>query len=158
MELKYGYRLLASTKPFRLKTRNGADATAWFPEIGHALAPLARGYHILDGEVCLLDEIGRSDFDRLPARARRRGWHRGADPVVSCVFDALIVNGKDVEQAVGKVPQCALCVQRCVAIRTGPRVAHGRRGWKTARQLLYRRLESRSDQDQAPWSHASGAI
>ena len=37
----------------------------------------------------MLDELGRSDFDRLQDRARRRRWYEGADPVVYCVFDLL---------------------------------------------------------------------
>ncbi|WP_231909629.1 hypothetical protein [Cupriavidus nantongensis] len=43
----------------------------------------------------MLDDIGRSDFERLQSRARRRGWYRGAEPVVYCVFDILVGNGKD---------------------------------------------------------------
>ncbi|WP_231942520.1 hypothetical protein [Cupriavidus taiwanensis] len=94
-EIKYdGYRMLAMTGKPRLKSKNGADATAWFPELVRALATLPAGY-ILDGEVCVLDDIGRSDFARLLARARRRGWYKGADPVAYCVFDLLVGKGKD---------------------------------------------------------------
>ena len=74
-EIKYdGYRLLAECDgpKVRLQTRNGADATAWFPEITQGLAGLAGGRHVLDGEVCVLDDIGRSNFDRLHARAKRK--------------------------------------------------------------------------------------
>ncbi|NOV25874.1 hypothetical protein E5S69_20435 [Cupriavidus necator] len=94
-EIKYdGYRVLAATgNSPRLNSRNGADATAWFPELAAALATLPAGF-ILDGEVCVLDDIGRSDFERLQARARRRGWYRGADPVAFCVFDLLVGKGK----------------------------------------------------------------
>lgn len=95
-EIKYdGYRMLATTGSApRLKSKNGADATKWFPELVRALADLPAG-HIIDGEVCVLDDIGRSDFERLQARARRRGWYRGADPVAYCVFDLLVGKGKD---------------------------------------------------------------
>uniref|UniRef100_UPI003F4905F5 ATP-dependent DNA ligase n=1 Tax=Cupriavidus necator TaxID=106590 RepID=UPI003F4905F5 len=95
-EIKYdGYRLLATTGSApRLKSKNGADATTWFPELTDALAQLPAGY-ILDGEVCVLDDIGRSDFERLHARARRKGWCRGVDPVAFCVFDLLAGKGKD---------------------------------------------------------------
>lgn len=95
-EIKFdGYRLLATTGSApRLKSKNGADATAWFPELVAALANLPAGY-IIDGEVCVLDDIGRSDFERLQARARRRGWYRGADLVAFCAFDLLIGKGKD---------------------------------------------------------------
>ncbi|WP_434033609.1 hypothetical protein [Cupriavidus sp. a3] len=95
-EIKYdGYRLLATTGGApRLKSRNGANATTWFPELVDALTTLPAGW-ILDGEVCVLDDIGKSDFERLHARARRKGWYRGADPVVYCVFDLLVGKGKD---------------------------------------------------------------
>ncbi len=96
-ELKFdGYRMLAATAPFALKTRGGADATAWFPELRMALADLPPGAHILDGEVAVLDDIGRSDFNRLHARALRRGWYRGADPVTLCAFDLLVHGGRDI--------------------------------------------------------------
>lgn len=65
----------------RLKSRNGADATTWFPEITAALATVASKRLIVDGEVCVLDELGRSDFDRLHAGARRRRFVEG-EPVV----------------------------------------------------------------------------
>ncbi|GLC97845.1 DNA ligase [Cupriavidus sp. TA19] len=95
-EIKFdGYRLLATTGSApRLKSRNGANATTWFPELVDALTTLPSGC-ILDGEVCVLDDIGRSDFDRLHERARRKGWYRGAEPVVYCVFDLLVNKGKD---------------------------------------------------------------
>lgn len=51
VEFKYdGYRVLATRN--QVRTRGGADATAWFPELPGALAGLAAGHHIIDGEVC----------------------------------------------------------------------------------------------------------
>lgn len=98
-EIKYdGYRLLATTGDApRLKSRNGANATTWFPELVEALAALPSG-SVLDGEVCVLDDIGRSDFELLHARARRKAWYRGADPVAYCVFDLLVGKGKDLRE------------------------------------------------------------
>lgn len=95
-EIKYdGYRLLATTGDVpRLKSRNGANATTWFPELVESLAALPAGY-ILDGEVCVLDDIGKSDFERLHKRARRKGWYRGADAVAYCVFDLLVGKKND---------------------------------------------------------------
>jgi bifunctional non-homologous end joining protein LigD len=58
------------------------------------LASLPNG-NILDGEVCMLDDIGRSDFMRLQARSRRRGRPAGSDPVVFCAFDLLVHRGQD---------------------------------------------------------------
>lgn len=97
-ELKFdGYRILASADAsgVQLKSRNGADATAWFPEIGDALKVLAARRLIVDGEMCVLDDIGRSDFDRLHARARKRRADP-SQPVVFCAFDVLAAKGKSV--------------------------------------------------------------
>ena len=96
-ELKFdGYRLLAETgAAVRLKTRNGADATRWFPEIVAGLDDFT-ARHVFDGEVCVLDELGRPDFDRLHRRAKARGYRPGLDPVVYCVFDLLVHRGRDI--------------------------------------------------------------
>jgi bifunctional non-homologous end joining protein LigD len=95
-ELKFdGYRLLAGVRAgaVQLKTRNGADATRWYPEL-QVLAALP-GNPILDGEVAVLDELGRSDFNRTHARSLRRGRPPGADAVVFCAFDLLAYRGRD---------------------------------------------------------------
>ena len=98
-EIKYdGYRLLAqySQAGVSLKTRNGANATRWFPEVVSALRGLPPVESaVLDGEVCVLDDIGRSDFDALHQRARARRWVAGQPPVAYCVFDLLYLNGLD---------------------------------------------------------------
>jgi bifunctional non-homologous end joining protein LigD len=96
-ELKFdGYRLIAGVNAgeVRLATRNGTDATKWFPEVAEGLAALSGGPHILDGEICVLDELGRSDFHRLQERAKRRRWYEGCDPVVFCAFDLLVLDGR----------------------------------------------------------------
>lgn len=98
-ELKYdGYRILAEIDEgeVRLQTRNGADATRWFPELYAPPRTLGKGRTVLDGEVCVLDDLGRSSFDRLQDRARRRGFREGVDPVVYCIFDVLVHRGLDV--------------------------------------------------------------
>lgn len=96
-ELKFdGYRLMAGVQDGQVKlaTRKGADATRWFPEVVQGLAQLAGGPHILDGEVCVLDELGRSDFDRLQDRARRRCFYPECDAVTFCAFDLLAKDGR----------------------------------------------------------------
>ena len=101
-EIKFdGYRLLAEFGQGKceLMTRNGAKATAWFPEITRPLSLMTAfpgGPYVVDGEVCVLDDMGRSDFDRLHARAKRRSWYGGCDPVVFCVFDLLVDRGNDI--------------------------------------------------------------
>lgn len=81
-----------------LRTRGGSNATRWWPEVCAGLSGLTTTRTVLDGEVVVLDEWGRSDFPRMNERSRRRRWYPGADPVVFFVFDALIVRGKDVRQ------------------------------------------------------------
>ena len=96
-ELKFdGYRLIAGVESgeVKLATKSGADATKWFPEVVQGLATIQGGPHVLDGEVCVLDELGRSDFNRLQDRARRRRFVPGGDSVVFCVFDLLAHDGK----------------------------------------------------------------
>jgi bifunctional non-homologous end joining protein LigD len=97
-ELKHdGYRVLArlDRRQVELRTRNGADCAGWYPEVVQSLATLA-GQHILDGEVCVLDELGRPDFERLQERSRRRRWYAGCDPVAFLVFDMLVHRGRDI--------------------------------------------------------------
>lgn len=100
-ELKYdGYRLMAwaGTEGFFLKSRGGTDATGWFPEVPQALQELLGVNHrgtLFDGEVCVLDEFGRPDFNKLHERGQRRGWSPGLSRVVYCIFDALVFEGRD---------------------------------------------------------------
>jgi bifunctional non-homologous end joining protein LigD len=96
-ELKYdGYRTLAEFGGGKatLQSRNGADATRWFGEVARSLADVRTGPHVTDGEVCVLDQFGRSDFETLQARARVRGWREGLPNVVYCVFDLLVHRGR----------------------------------------------------------------
>jgi bifunctional non-homologous end joining protein LigD len=99
-EVKYdGYRCMARAgggQAIELRTKSGVDCTAWFPEIADLLAVLPGGPHVIDGEACVLDEIGRSDFERLQARSRRRRWYAGADQVTYCAFDLLYSDGRNV--------------------------------------------------------------
>lgn len=98
-ELKYdGWRVLAEfgTGEVDMRTRNGHRCIKWFPEVAVALSKLGGGPHFVDGEVCVLDDLGRSDFDRLQSRAVRHGWYEGADPVAYCVFDLLVEGGTSI--------------------------------------------------------------
>jgi bifunctional non-homologous end joining protein LigD len=97
-ELKHdGSRVLfgLARRQVELRTRNGADCSAWYPEVVQGLATLP-GQHIVDGEVCALDKIGRPDFERLQERSRRRRWYAGCDPVAYLAFDLLAYRGADV--------------------------------------------------------------
>ena len=103
-EIKFdGYRLMSEFGAGRcaLKSRNGSNASLWFPEITRPLSNLKLfkgGPYVVDGEACVLDDMGRSDFDRLHERARRRSWYEGAPTVAFCVFDLLVDEGVDITE------------------------------------------------------------
>lgn len=100
-EVKYdGHRALAmfgAGQAF-VRSRGGMNYTGHFPEVIKALAAVDQGDApcIVDGELAVLDDLGRSDFERLQARARRRGWYAGCDPVTFCIFDVLQLRGQNV--------------------------------------------------------------
>ena len=90
-EIKWdGFRTLAFVAggSLRLQSRKLLDSTNEFPH----LAPLAgaTGGHevVLDGEVCALDDQGRSRFDLLQQRSRLEV------PVVYLIFDLLYLDGR----------------------------------------------------------------
>jgi bifunctional non-homologous end joining protein LigD len=93
-----GWRMLAEFGAGRvdMRTRGGHDCAAWFPEIAEALSRYEGGPFIVDGEVCVMDDIGRSDFDRLQARAGRRCYYPECDPVVYAMFDLLVDGGQKI--------------------------------------------------------------
>ena len=101
-EIKFdGYRLMAEFGLGRcaLMTRNGANASSWFPEITRPLSNsriFPGGPYVIDGEACVIDDLGRSDFDRLHTRTKRRCWYGGCDVVTFCAFDLLVANGVDI--------------------------------------------------------------
>lgn len=92
-EIKYdGYRVLAEFGEGHcvLKTKNGATCSKWFPEVTASLSQLKCGHTIVDGEMVVLDTIGRTVFELLHERARRRRWREGDAHVTYCVFDLLV--------------------------------------------------------------------
>ena len=102
-ELKYdGYRLLAGKAggTAALRLRGGGEASSAFPEVARAVAALPAEDALLDGELVVLDEAGRPDFQALQARAQLR---RPADvaaasvtrPATLFAFDLLAVAGLD---------------------------------------------------------------
>ena len=102
-ELKLdGYRLIASksNNEALLLTRNGNDYTAVFPEIARAVAALPLESCIVDGEVVVLDPIGKPSFSRLQQRGRLSSpidVKRAAVelPATFFVFDLLAVEDFD---------------------------------------------------------------
>jgi bifunctional non-homologous end joining protein LigD len=87
-----GFRALvhADGARVRVSSRQGSDLTDRCPE----LAPLARAIHrpcVLDGELVVLDEQGRPDFEAM----RRRGLlGRVEAPLTFVAFDVLSLDGE----------------------------------------------------------------
>ncbi|MCH9681577.1 MAG: DNA ligase D [Deltaproteobacteria bacterium] len=96
-ELKYdGYRLVAARPEGRalLRYRSGVIATHAFPEIARAVAALPFEGVVLDGEVVVLDDDARPNFQRLQKRALLLRQHDVAQatrehPVTYYAFDLL---------------------------------------------------------------------
>ena len=90
-EVKWdGYRAIAYLRgsDASLVSRNGNDLTSRFPTVARQVAQAAKSPDcVLDGEVCALDDSGRSSFS-----AMQQG-HAGT-PIVYYAFDLLEVDGE----------------------------------------------------------------
>jgi bifunctional non-homologous end joining protein LigD len=90
-EVKWdGYRAIADLagSEATLTSRNGNDLTARFQNVAKELAKAVKTPDcVLDGEVCALDEAGRSSFS-----AMQQG--KAGTPIVYYVFDVLEVEGE----------------------------------------------------------------
>ncbi len=96
-EVKWdGYRVEAVVRDGQLElfTRNGNDASLYFPRF---LAPptwIDAREAIVDGEVVALDEAGRPDFSLLQERISEGRRGRAAGPLVYQAFDLLYLDGR----------------------------------------------------------------
>ncbi len=91
-EVKWdGYRAIAEVEAgkVRLYSRNGLDLEAAYPPVVSALAQLGHDA-IIDGEVVVLDERGRSSFQLLQGYGKSR-----KGPLVYYAFDLLALDGVD---------------------------------------------------------------
>jgi bifunctional non-homologous end joining protein LigD len=92
-EVKWdGYRAIAYLRggDTRLISRNGNDLTARFSAVARAVGQAAKTPDcILDGEVCALDDSGKSSFS-----AMQQG--KPETPIVYYVFDVLEIDGEPV--------------------------------------------------------------
>jgi bifunctional non-homologous end joining protein LigD len=90
-EVKWdGYRAIAtvSQSDVALTSRNGNDLTARFEHVAKEIAKAVKTPDcVLDGEVCALDESGRSSFS-----AMQQG--KSGTPLVYYVFDVLEIEGQ----------------------------------------------------------------
>lgn len=97
-EIKWdGYRLLADLHEgeVKLRSRNGLDWTADFPEVTQAVRALPVHDARLDGELVVLDAQGRSDFAAL----QRVIDGSSKQPLRYIVFDLPGVAGVDISRA-----------------------------------------------------------
>ena len=101
-EVKWdGARAIAFAEGGRvsLRSRNGKDVTATFPDLAHMAEHLGMSAVIMDGEILALGDDGRPSFARLqnrlhvgdPREARRRAT---TDPVDFVAFDLLYADGR----------------------------------------------------------------
>jgi bifunctional non-homologous end joining protein LigD len=90
-----GYRILCriDAGEVRLISRNGKDWSARFAEIAEAAASLPIESALLDGEVVVLDEAGRSDFQALQNVATAGAQQRN---LFYFAFDLLHLEGRDI--------------------------------------------------------------
>jgi len=105
-EIKWdGYRAITFIEGdrVRLVSRNQNDLTAQFAELRDVPKFLNAESAVLDGEVVVLDEHGRSSFSLMQQRTgfRDRGRRVGARPEISIlyyVFDLLYLDGYDLRR------------------------------------------------------------
>ena len=104
-EVKWdGMRALAEVQEgkCRLFSRKGRDVTAHYPELTSLPQRLRASQALIDGEIVVLDEKGRSSFERLQSRmnvARMSQAVMESTPVVYYAFDILYCDGFDLRAA-----------------------------------------------------------
>lgn len=92
-EMKFdGYRAQAAIAgdQVRMYSRNGHDWTKEFGYVVPALSQLTKGTALIDGEICAVDELGRTDFTLL------KNSLDGRSPVAFYAFDLLEQDGEDI--------------------------------------------------------------
>jgi bifunctional non-homologous end joining protein LigD len=105
-EIKWdGYRAIAfiAKGKVRLVSRNQNDFTAQFPELQNIPSFIKAETAIIDGEIAVLDERGRSSFSLIQQRTgiRQGGRRTGSRPdiaVLYYVFDLLYLDGCDLRR------------------------------------------------------------
>jgi bifunctional non-homologous end joining protein LigD len=96
-EIKFdGYRMLAYIEGggARVLSRNTLDWSRRFGQVTEALGDIRAKEAILDGEVCVLDEQGRADFQKLQALVKDGKPAR----LSYLVFDLLWLDGEDLRK------------------------------------------------------------
>jgi len=104
-EIKWdGIRALAWIKDgaLELRSRTGRAITAQFPELHDLPKHVRAAEAILDGEIVVIDEHGRSSFERLQSRinvARPTAALVHQAPAIYFLFDLLYADGYDLRDA-----------------------------------------------------------
>lgn len=97
-ELKYdGYRIVAFCEngEVKLQTRGGLDWATRFPSITNSLLTFAGGRaFVLDGELVVVDDDGRSDFNALQNFSKKPK----ESGLIYMVFDVLALDGEDLRE------------------------------------------------------------
>lgn len=96
-EIKYdGYRIQLHVDAGKVTayTRNGFGWTAKFPAIARAAHAVRARRAIIDGEICVQDAAGITDFAALPEAIRTR-----QQDLVCFAFDLLWLDGEDLRPA-----------------------------------------------------------
>jgi bifunctional non-homologous end joining protein LigD len=97
-EIKFdGYRMLCTITNGKAKfvSRNGKDWTAKFKNLAAEIAELPLKSAIIDGEVVIVDEEGRTSFQLMQNAFKSAG----SAPFVFYAFDLLFLNGYEVTAA-----------------------------------------------------------
>ena len=92
-EMKFdGYRAQAAIagEHVRMYSRGGHDWTRQFGYVVPALSQLTKGTALIDGEICAVDDRGRTDFTLL------KNSLDGQKPVAFYAFDLLELDGEDI--------------------------------------------------------------
>jgi len=117
-EIKWdGVRALCSVRNGKVdyESRNGLTLTRQFPELADLPKHLRASDALLDGEIVMLDDEGRSDFQALQPRIMahmlheknpEKEWSRGRAATLA-LFDLLYVDGEDIRKRPAQLSQAA---------------------------------------------------
>jgi bifunctional non-homologous end joining protein LigD len=91
-----GYRMLCriDNRNAHIVSRNGKEWTEDFPKLAQAAAALPVGNAWIDGEICVVDAVGRSSFQAL-----QNVLSNAPGALVYFAFDVLYVDGVDLRGA-----------------------------------------------------------
>jgi bifunctional non-homologous end joining protein LigD len=143
-EIKWdGYRAIGFIEEgqLRLVSRNQNDLTPEFPELQDVPQFIRAKTAVLDGEIAVLDEQGRSSFDLIQQRTGiRKGGRRVAGRsdlfVIYYVFDLLWIDGYDLRRVALEQRKAALAkiIKPGGLVRFSEHFEQGLALWEAAKQ------------------------